>query len=628
MQNNNCNWENKAAEACGHTLRRPFLGSWDTLKFNSCMKRLPFFFFTLLAICLQSRAQYTPIVYGTLAVDDYKTVNRNYFTVPTCALNDGQAHQLSILELSREMAKAASTLSIHTPPTSSTPGAWFAPATLTNASNTCPGIPTARFKFSVAKYSPSPTTGTNKYPRMVVVRPNDNILRPCIMVSHGKRCDMGSYAQYLINGADYLLRGYVVAFYENSEALNLQVHPNLDCGSPFWPTFQNSLYQGYQYAVAATRYMQANSVFYGLDQTNYFATGISFGSICSMMLAYVDAGNFGNPIFNEPNGQLNFFARSFTNGGLPNIKLVAPIATAFPLPGAGNYVGDIFDASDASTKALFIHGRLDALFRLVNANNQAVTDFPAGCASAGVKVETPLALVSRMATKGLVGKAVIHCDADHASITTASFINTQFFADPFLSNIDFDNAPNSTFASQNEEWWAMSYMLLQWTGYSNIISQHFRSAMPSSPSLPSYTAPKPASTDGIDGVRPTDASFAWFPFVGANGTLMESSCGYNLGGVAFKQIETMSPLPPAAGFILAPNPTDGLVTIHLPVAAATDLQMEVYDLQGILVHRQWFPMGERIASMDLTKLPDGIYLLRLQDPDGKVETQKLIKQSL
>ncbi len=530
------------------------------------MKKQLLFLMALLASVSVALAQYTPMVYGTLATDNYTTVNRKYFCVPTASLNDGQAHLLSIMELAREMARASAGVGIYaTPAISSTP-ATYTPATLTNPNFSGPFVPPAA-RFSITKVHYSPVSCNGKNLRMIIVRPNDAVVRPCIMVSHGKGGDMANYATYFFHGADYLLRGYVVAFYENSEAANVQVHPNLDCNSPFWPTLQPSIYQGYQYAVAATKYMKGKAADFKVQKSQFFASGISFGSICSMMLAYADAGNFNNPIFAEAGGTVNFNAKTYPayqNEVVTDLKAVAPIATGIPLPGTGNLIGNIFDAGDAGTSTLFIHGRMESLFKLATtaAPFNPVTDYPAGCSQAGVKVETPLALISRMTALGITAKAVIHCDADHGTITFAVPIDQNYFADPFLSNIDFDVNPSATFGSKNQEWFVVSYLGFQCGGYTNVIAQQFRSK------IDGFTPLQPSSADGIDGVRPASTLFFW-PFA-VDGTLQPSNCNYVNGSVAFKAATEEELAANANTLELSPNPSVGQVTVRHPKADAAN----------------------------------------------------------
>lgn len=586
------------------------------------MKKHYLFLFVLMACASTVLAQYTPIVYGTLATDNYTTVNRKYFTVPTANLNDGQAHLLSMLELAREMARASASVGIYAAPATSSTPATYTPTTLTNPNFAGPFVPpAARFSITKVHYSPVPANGRNL--RLIIVRPNDAVVRPCVMVSHGKSGNMENYLQFFFHGVDYLLRGYAVAFYENSEAAGAEVHPDLACTSPFWPTFQPSIYRGYQYAVAATKYMKGNANLYKVDNTKFFAAGVSFGSICSMMLAFADAGNFNHASFAEPGGGVNFNAKTFPAYQaqvVSDIKSVAPIATAIPLPGAGNNIGNIFDAGDNGTSVTFIHGRMESLFKLAtqSAPFAPITDFPAGCTQAGVRVETPLALRTRMAAFGIQSKAIIHCDADHGTITFAAPIDATFFADPFLSNIDFDVTPNSTFVTKNQEWMVASYLGFQLGGYLNVVAQQFRAK------IDGFVPLRPSSPDGVDGVRPNNPTFFWPFFV--DGTLISANCGYNDGSVAFKMADEGSAPEAAPGLVLSPNPSDGKVTVQCGQAATADLLVEVLTPQGTRIHTATIPQGSLSTDMDLTQLAAGFYLMRMQMPDGRAYTEKFIKR--
>lgn len=576
---------------------------------------------TLLFLFFPAYSQYSPIIYGTLSTDDYTTVNRKYFTVPTSGLNDGQAHLLSVMELSREMARAAVGFGIYSSPVISATPATYAPSTLVNPNFSGPFVPpNPRFRITKVNYSPVPCNGKNL--RLIIVRPNDNVIRPCIMVSHGKSANMGDFVTYFANGADYLMRGYVVAFYENSEAFGVEVSSDISCGSSLWATFQPSIYRGFQYAIAATKYMKGNAATYGVDNTKFFASGYSFGSICSMMLAFADAGNFNHASFAEPGGTVNFNAKTFPiyqNQIVTNIKAVAPIATAIPLPGAGNNIGNIFDAGDNGTSVIFIHGGKEQLFRLATttAPYAPITDFPAGCTQAGVKVETPLALRTRMSTYGIQSKAVINCEADHATFIPAAPMDPYFILyNPLLTGIDFDVNPSSTFVSKNQEWLATIYVASQTLCYSNVISQQFRAK------IAIYTPLQPSSPDGVDGVRPANFVFVW-PFV-TDGTVLSGNCYYNGGSVAFKAME--EPEMPVTELILFPNPTSRSITVAVPTAPDADLALQIINLQGVQVLQSILPMGASSRELDLQDLSAGIYILRMQHPDGHATTRKFVKQ--
>lgn len=74
---------------------------------------------------------------------------------------------------------------------------------------------------------------------------------------------------------------------------------------------------------------------------------------------------------------------------------------------------------------------------------------------------------------------------------------------------------------------------------------------------------------------------------------------------------------------VAPNPTDGRLTIHRTSLAPALLQ--VHALDGRMVHEEWLS-AQATGSVDLDALPDGPYLLRLTE-DGRSSTIRVIKGS-
>lgn len=76
------------------------------------------------------------------------------------------------------------------------------------------------------------------------------------------------------------------------------------------------------------------------------------------------------------------------------------------------------------------------------------------------------------------------------------------------------------------------------------------------------------------------------------------------------------------GTVMAyPNPTSGLLNIELPTNAA-NVQIDLYDLQGQLLQSQ--RTNEAITLLDLTTLPAGCYVVRVQG-DGWLQTGRVFR---
>jgi len=78
---------------------------------------------------------------------------------------------------------------------------------------------------------------------------------------------------------------------------------------------------------------------------------------------------------------------------------------------------------------------------------------------------------------------------------------------------------------------------------------------------------------------------------------------------------------------LFPNPSDGLFTVRFDSNKEQDLNFEIYNMVGDLVHSQnWKTVsGSNLRPVDLSGMPEGVYLLRVSSPDGFVSI-KTIKQ--
>ncbi len=73
-----------------------------------------------------------------------------------------------------------------------------------------------------------------------------------------------------------------------------------------------------------------------------------------------------------------------------------------------------------------------------------------------------------------------------------------------------------------------------------------------------------------------------------------------------------------------PNPFEGSTSIRYTLAQASEVQMEIYDVQGRLVTKEQIglmPAGDHTASFDGTNRAAGIYLYRVSiiDPQTGAE---------
>jgi hypothetical protein len=61
-------------------------------------------------------------------------------------------------------------------------------------------------------------------------------------------------------------------------------------------------------------------------------------------------------------------------------------------------------------------------------------------------------------------------------------------------------------------------------------------------------------------------------------------------------------------------------------AASSDMPVTVLNLQGQVLHAAVLAKGQDFLDLDLSGLPAGVYLVRVALPEGRVHTQKLVKE--
>lgn len=165
-------------------------------------------------------------------------------------------------------------------------------------------------------YAKKHVTGNpDPFVRMVVVRPDDNVVRPCIMITNGANwmidfAKPGGYAVWAII-ADLAIRGYCVVYYEslsNDLAGLAYILPNQYPCNYYGQgddVIRKNAYANFQYAVAAYNYiltdasLPATQRIINANTNDISAFGISMGASTAFMLAYSRAGiNYTTPNYN------------------------------------------------------------------------------------------------------------------------------------------------------------------------------------------------------------------------------------------------------------------------------------------------------------------------------------------
>lgn len=84
--------------------------------------------------------------------------------------------------------------------------------------------------------------------------------------------------------------------------------------------------------------------------------------------------------------------------------------------------------------------------------------------------------------------------------------------------------------------------------------------------------------------------------------------------------------PATAAFMLSPNPSATTCNIQLDVPASTNTNLQLMNLQGLIFQQNNIPEGASQYPIDITSLPAGVYLVRLES-NGNIQTRKLLKSN-
>ena len=339
------------------------------------MKLYKIIFFNLLLCSSVLFAQHTQYI----STFDYKNINTTTF-VNGIGFNDTLLHYYTILRHSFEIQKINST-------TKDTSFMW----------NGLKGIKTCYTKDSLGLF---------------FIRPNDNIIRPCILLTHGNNAMYSAQWSEQMNftTTDLAMRGYAVAYFENpSSAESKNKYTTTDTRKLF--------YNGFQAAVAADIYITQHATSLNIDTTQLFSGGLSFGAFCSLSLALADKNNnFIDTLFSN---QGAFEAKAINGGGFrKNIKRVFAIGGGLPKADTtllnSSRMGEFLSEND-NEALLFLHGKNDNLV-LLNS-----TKFPyANTDSTYFFVEGPNIIVNNIKNKHLPieNKTIINCNGGHGFINS------------------------------------------------------------------------------------------------------------------------------------------------------------------------------------------------------------------
>lgn len=282
--------------------------------------------------------------------------------------------------------------------------------------------------------------------KLVVIEPlNGQINKNCVLITCGGGNMNDSYRAFYLGIAQYAMKGYVVAYYENpNSARNVDNQGSFliselpqsektcfvqkNCPPSVFRSFYSmSLYLGVQTANAAVNYMAANSNLYNLDVNNFFASGQSYGGFCTISLGlgsknnyYDQSGTLKKP-FNYI-GNPNFYSVSRNNY---TIKAITPWAGNYPtvdnMPTHDNPFGEFIDniqnhiekngsyIDKPDARVLHFHGQLDSE---INVNEGWLN----GSTDSSIFSHGPYQVVNRYQKANVPFYSFINCIGGHGVI--------------------------------------------------------------------------------------------------------------------------------------------------------------------------------------------------------------------
>jgi len=277
----------------------------------------------------------------------------------------------------------------------------------------------------------------------IMIRPNDEIVRPVIVLTHGgKSGDAVPERTMPLGMFDYVQRGYAVVYYQSGSSvfgdgdqaiIDAGVDPtcimsngidsDLDC-------FQQAVYIKMLFGIAAVQYTVAKKEEYHLESDALFISGFSGGGVGSLYTALAKEGDhFTDEIFS---GLGDFTSLSKFATQEYDIKAVTSLAGGLIHETYTDYkVGeDVIDASDQSKRFLLFHGQDDTAVQPGIAPLQWLDP---GQELIGSKMSCALTLKDDLDEVGVENKVIINCSAGHSMFSYPCHYND----DDFGNNPDF-----------------------------------------------------------------------------------------------------------------------------------------------------------------------------------------------
>ncbi|HQV97906.1 MAG TPA: hypothetical protein PLE29_09595 [Saprospiraceae bacterium] len=312
------------------------------------MKHLILFWNAYIILSLQTNA-FGQRQYINSTLDDYFTTNTDYFCIPNTTENQNLTTIQKDFFSSMRYAQAMSEVSKD------------------GNARTVGNVEISSVKFTKQDHLISFYIENLK---MIILKPikASTAKRPCVLISIGGANANFSEFPFLTTVTQYLMKGYVVAYFENPNInpnaeykyLEAQMGKQTAANQPK-VIFPAAVYLGVQVATAAAKYMSFHADIYNVNPNEFYGLGQSLGSHMVMNLGLGNISNYNNlkaPI-NKLDG-LNFWVADNMVQKTFTMKAISLWASAYPLdgPDTNNPFGELIDMDD-KTRVLHFQGLLD-----------------------------------------------------------------------------------------------------------------------------------------------------------------------------------------------------------------------------------------------------------------------------
>lgn len=514
------------------------------------MKKIAFLFFLLMAPGLGAQSTFSNIF-------DYENINTKSFTLPLSGNNE-EKFQASCINIANRLAALAAT------------GAWNESIEIGNIAGN------VKIKATKLAYTPFSVQVNNQNfdLRMIFVRPADNVLRPCVLLSPGENADFENWYLYLALGvADYVSRGYAVAFYENYN--NRRVLDAVESSATYPPATnlpvfddpEQLFYAAYQFGLSAAKYTAHHAALLKINTNQCFAGGASGGGFSAYALALAQTANFQHPIFNA--------LGAADDKTFPYCKATPVSIQGIGILGSGLFFDSpkmgLFTANP-NLAAVIWHGKNDT-----DINLRCCPSTP--CANGdNLSICGGLETGERLCDAGVRVQVFINCPGGHLPIKRL-LADVQVMA-PFPAQ------PNLTFLANLQK------DLQQLMDIQRSFAQVFKNKMNGSlPASCLFASRKPKDYP--------------LQLIGSNWHLTNTAPCFSQFAVAKRDQNELG----AELFKIYPNPSGG--RLRLSANLAQDAQFSIWNANGQQLHQGQIPAGASSLDLDLDKEKAGVYFLRV-----------------